>query len=281
MGSYFEELYQLYKETIKNEEEEMIELAEKFGLTYNKNYENKKQPKFGDIFFFYHKGIPIYYLFLEKEGDFYKVLKVSDFWRLANQNDMLTKVDGEKWAVETWNSFYIDTNQYKNSVYIGSLPDDDTQILKDFLSRKIKTLPPDKRGLTVPEGDYNFYQNKFHRDEALLVKDLSLRVFDLIEEADNIIYLAPTKLEKQPLSAGKENTVYTADRFVLFLDKNHKIINLEPSKDLVGKPAILKIFDEEYETPSLPDEILLKLPDNIDQINLNYIGKNIKIEVED
>ncbi|WP_456392774.1 hypothetical protein [Persephonella sp.] len=278
MGRYFEKLYRIYRENINiDEEKELKKIAEEHGLGYDTGYVNDKEPVFGDIYLFYYRGMPVYYLFVENFGEYKKVLKVSDFWRLANQNDLIVEIDGEKWAVETWNTFYIDENQFRNSRYIGNLSEKDANLLKDFLLEKINSLPPEKRGLTVPEGDYSYYQNRFHRDEALAVKDLALRVLDFVE--DILIELPPEKLAEQPLAAGEQMESFIGNNFVLFADRENKLIILEPESTLVGKSAVLKIFDVEHKIESLPSEIYLKLPDDVYSVNLQFIGKNISIEV--
>ena len=286
MSNYFEETYKLYIDSLKeNIEENLKKIAEEMNLEYKEQKPNKntKIPEFGDIFQLFQNKLPIYYLFIEKENDLYKVVKVSEWWRLANQNDMLIEVLGEPFIIETWNTFYLTKEEIENSQFLDTLNEEDKKILKTFLEGKIDQLPQNKRGLTVPEGNYNFYQNKFHKKESEIVRDFALRVFDIIEEDEKslmaTIELPPERLEKQLLAAGEEKTVYRGDNFILFIDEENKIIELEPSEELIGKSVLLKVYDEEYRFENLPEKIKLLIPEKYTgKINIDYIGRNIHIE---
>jgi len=236
-----------------------------------------------NVYLFFKEHIPIYYVIYDKTGNFYEVLKISNYYELANQNDLFTKINEETFIIETWNKFYLTEEEIKESVYFGKLLDEDFEILKTFLEGKIDQLPQNKRGLTVPEGNYNFYQNKFHKKESEIVRDFTLRVFDIIEEDEKslmaTIELPPERLQEQLLAAGEEKTVYRGDNFILFIDEENKIIELEPSEELIGKPILLKIYDEEYRFENLPEKIKLLIPEKYTgKINIDYIGRNIHIE---
>ena len=265
MSNFIKEIFNLYMESIKDEEE------------INSNYSS---PKTGDLLLFSYQKKPIYCLLIGEEGKYYKLLKTSEWYQLGNQNDLLTEVAGERFIIETWNVFYLTEEEIKRSKLIGHLSDEDKKILFDFIEGKIKELPKHKRGLTVPEGNYAFYQNKFHREEARAVKELSMRVFLIMEDDDEtLIQLPPEKLSQQPLVAGEEQESYGGENFTLFLEKEENLIILVPNKNIIGKKAVLRVFDQEYITDSLPDELEIEIPESVKQVNLAYIGENISIEV--
>ncbi len=289
-----EDFYRLYRDEIKKPAEEEIESIS-FNLDKNKKenilkmfkqpiqtkeeQEQKKNIKQGDIFLFFKEHIPIYFIILDKiAADLYEVLKVSPWWVLANQNDFFIKIDNETFIIETWNNFILTEEEIKKASFVSKLSDKDLNILLSFIEEG-KNLPAGRKGLEVPEGDYSFVQNKFHKDEAMLVKDYALRVFDLVED-EGIIELPPERLKEQPLAAGEEEESYIGENFVLFFDKENNLITLEPAEELIGKPALIKIFDEEFKTEELPEEVLLKVSEEVKSVNLSFVGKNIKIEVE-
>ncbi|WP_457641256.1 hypothetical protein [Persephonella sp.] len=282
MNNYFEEIYNLYKESLNDSEKELQDLAEEMGLDYKypQKTVNTKKPVYGDIFLLIHKGIPIYYIFIEKEENFYKVAKVSEFWRLANQNDLLVKINNEQFIVEPWNKFYLTEEEYKKSTYIGSLAEEDKKILIDYLEGRITDLPENKRGLNVPEGNYNFYQNKFHKDEALLVKEFALRVFQIIEESEPefLIELPPERLQQQPLAAGEGKESYREKNFILFYNKDEDFIEMEITDEgITGKKGVIKVFDKEFYFEEIPETVILEIPEEIKDINIDYIGENIEV----
>ncbi len=287
MGNYFKELYEAYMRNInENAEDELKMIAEELGLEYKKpENKNEKEPKFGDVFFIELDNIPVYYIILDEEDkDIFKVAKVSEWWRLANQNDMLTEILGDTFIIEPWNKFFLTREEIEKSSYIDTISKEDKDLLKDFLEGKIEELPENKRGSFVPEGNYNFYQNKFHKKEAEMVKDYGLRIFEIIDNKEledselNIIELAPDRLKKEELAAGEENKVFIGENFTLFYKKEKGEIEFIPSENIIGKSAILKIFNEDYFFENLPEKIKLKIPQEVKDINIDYIGRNIVLE---
>ena len=61
--------------------------------------------------------------------------------------------------------------------------------------------------------------------------------------------------------------------------KEEKMIELEPSEDLINKEAIIRIFDKQFEFEHLPEKVELNIPEDFKEgINIEYIGKNIEIK---
>ncbi|MDQ7055055.1 MAG: hypothetical protein Q9M89_00525 [Persephonella sp.] len=233
--------------------------------------------KEGNIYLFFKGHIPIYYLILDRINDLYEVLKVSNYYELANQNDMITKVNDEIFAVETWNNFYLTEEEIKESIFIGKIPEEDYKILKDFIEGRIKNLPEDKRGLTVPL-DENFYQIKFHQKESEIVREYKLRVF---EEEENVIQIPPEREKEILISfvAGREKTVLNCDKFLLKKLPEENLIQMIFSPQLQNKKAVITVFGEEYQFLSLPEVIYIEGCD-VEKTDLEKLCSAIEVKVE-
>ncbi|MBK3332644.1 hypothetical protein GWK41_06150 [Persephonella atlantica] len=231
----------------------------------------------GNIYLFFKKQIPIYYLIIDRIDGLYEVLKVSNYWELANQNDFIIKVDDEMFAIETWNNFYLTEEEVKKSMYIGKLSEEDFKILTDYISGKISELPQNKRGLTVPISE-NFYQIKFHQKESEIVREYKLRVF---EEEENVIQISPER-EKEiliPLVAGREKTVFSCDKFLLKKLPEENLIQVIFSPEIQGKKAVITIFDEQYEFFKLPETIYIE-SSNVEKIDLEKLCSAVEVSIE-
>ncbi len=239
---------------------------------------SKKTPvKEGDILLFFKGHIPIHYLIIDKIDNLYEVLKVSNFWELGNQNDMIVKIQDETYIIETWNSFYLTEEEITKSMYIGKLSEEDFKILTDYLSGKISELPENKRGLTVPLDD-NFYQIKFHQKESEIVREYKLRIF---EEEENVIQIPPER-EKEiliPLVAGREKTVLSCDKFLLKKLPEENLIQMIFSPEIQGKKAVITIFDEQHEFFKLPETIYIE-SSNVEKIDLEKLCSAVEVSIE-
>jgi len=109
---------------------------------------------------------------------FYKFAKVSEWWELGNQNDMLVFLDDEPFIIETWNIFYLTEEELKKARKMFELQSEDKEILKKVIFNNEK-IPENKRMSEIPPID-SYPQMKFHRLEASDVKELAIRVFDML-----------------------------------------------------------------------------------------------------
>jgi len=101
----------------------------------------------GNIYLMFEGHIPIYFVVFEELDGFYEVFKMSKWVELANQNDLITRINDEWFIVESWNSFYLTEDEIINSIFYGRLPEEDLEILENFVNRRIKELPEGKRGI--------------------------------------------------------------------------------------------------------------------------------------
>ena len=231
----------------------------------------------GNIYLFFKNQIPIYYLIIDRIDGLYEVLKISNYYELGNQNDMIVSIGGETYTVETWNNFYLTEEEVKKSMYVGKLSEEDFKILTDYLSGKISELPENKRGLTVPLDD-NFYQIKFHQKESEIVREYKLRIF---EEEENVIQIPPER-EKEiliPLVAGREKTVLSCDNFLLKKLPEENLIQMIFSPEIQGKKAVITIFDEQHEFFKLPETIYIE-SSNVEKIDLEKLCSAVEVSIE-
>lgn len=265
MGKYIEEIYNIY--ISERNEQDIVDCPE--------NGINPENLSFGDVVYFCHKGKPILAVFIEEIDNFYQFAKVSEWWQLGNQNDMLIELDEEPFIIETWNIFYLTEEELKKARKMFELQNEDKEILKKVIFEK-EEIPSGKRMSEIPDID-TYPQVKFHKNEALEVKELALRVFDMLEE-ENVIELAPERLEEQLLAASEENEYYKGKNFDLFYYPEENYIELIPSDDLIGKAVIIKVFDKEYKFDKLPKNIILEIPEEFNKkVNINYLGEKIDV----
>ncbi|GAB6072415.1 hypothetical protein JCM14244_07920 [Venenivibrio stagnispumantis] len=263
MGKYIEEIYNIY---ISERNEEIADCPEK---------EREISLEFGDIIYFCYKNKPIYAVYLGMEDQYYMFAKVSEWWELGNKNDMLVFLDDEPFIIETWNIFYLTEEEIKKARKMFVLSYEDKEILKKVIFEN-ERIPEHKRMSEIPDID-TYPQVKFHRLEASDVKELALRVFDMLEE-ENVIELAPERLEEQLLAASEENEYYKGKNFDLFYYPEENYIELIPSDDLIGKAVVIKVFDEEYKFDKLPKNIILEIPQEFNKkVNIDYIGEKIDV----
>jgi len=291
-----EMIYDEYKKAISNKEEEksisdiefkvtkdeinkILDMAEK---TESKKIEVKEEIEVGNVYEYFDENLPIIFTILEKENDIYIALVLTLYWELASDRALIVNFDhplSKKFAVLPI-ALNLDKDFIKNeTVYVGKLKKEDIQILQKFYNGEREELPPNKRGLSYPEGE-NYIQEKFLKDE--IKRTFKLQAFVKTPEfweEDAIIELPPERLVEQPLAAGEEKTVYRGENFILFYNKEKKEIELKPFDDLVEKSIAIKVFNEEFGFRNLPAEVKLKIPEDYKGgINIDYIGKNIELK---
>ncbi len=150
-----------------------------------KEKEGKVKGEFGSLYWRAEYG-RVYYFVVKEEVDdgWYECYLATSYYELSNQNDLISRdpVSGDYIAVHTWLNIYLKESEIASSVYLGKLPEEDVKILKQLDRMKIKQLPEEKRGLTVYSQDS--YQIKYHEFLSKRFRDLSLRVFFLMEEQE-------------------------------------------------------------------------------------------------
>ena len=288
---YLEEIYNLYKQQKENPILDIQDSGEKevINLSFNKSDKEITQNfEFGEIYYFLTENrTPVFFMINgkieESKKNLYSVYKVSDFIDFATQEDFLFELNGLPYMVETWNEFYLYEDDIKEALFLGKLSEEEISILENAIDG-ISEIPEERRGLTIPDDENSYIQNRFKEDElndVLPYKTLIFKLFEDIgeKEVEFIIELPPERLENQPLAAAEEIQSYTGENFVLFLNKDKKILILEPFDEVKGKKGTIKVFNKEYKVDGIPEEIYLRIPEEIKDINLIYIGGNITIEV--
>ncbi|WP_456402420.1 hypothetical protein [Persephonella sp.] len=250
----------------------------------------------GNVYEYPTGNLPIIFTILEEKNNTIIALVMTPFWELASDRALIVEFNHP--LSETFAVLPIILNLEEEfiktkSIYLGKLNKEDFKILRDFYNGKIKELPEEKRGLSYPKGQ-NYYQELFLKYEIRRTFQLQMFMSDKsfhesYDEPDHEsehphipMYTLPTKkLQEQTLKSGEEELSYKGKNFTMFLNAKENRIEVVPSEDIIGKKAIIKIFDEEHEIESLPKELYLLIPDEFKFINLSYIGENISIEVKD
>ncbi len=290
---YLELIYQDYLDEITQLPEEEIETAE---IKIDKNTEEKLKSMFtkiepkpikekpeiekGNVYLFFEKHIPIHYVVYESfEDGLYEVLKVTDYWELANHNDLITKINDEIFAVETWNGFYLTEEEIEKSTYYGKLPEEDFRIIEDFKEGKIESLPEGKRGLkaTDPES----IQIKFHEKESQIVRKFKLR---LLESSDNeLVFDIPLEEESDlllELAAAEERSIARSELFILKADKENNLYILNFFPQLYGKKARIKILNRVINIKHLPERIYINPMTDLKKLDIEKVARRIEVILE-
>jgi len=200
---FLEQVFQDYVNSEKDNgfnaiNRDMQEIADEMGLNYTQEHSyppNNEKIEFGKVFLFTDRESSFMFVITgEIEGtEFYECKKVSDWIWLSNQNDFITELEdtdgllaeeGKPVIIEKWLTLYMHKEEIKHSLYIGKLKGKDEELFEKILDENME-IPREKRGLTVPEEDYRYVQNKFHKEEALKVKSYSVRIFLIMEMLEN------------------------------------------------------------------------------------------------
>ena len=238
----------------------------------------------GNVYLMFKDDIPIYYVVLSQVDDkYYEVLKMSNYYELANQNDLITELNNNTFAVETWNKFYMRKDEIKKSILYGKLDNKDFELLTKFVKGKINNLPEGKRGLTVPVGNSNFYQNRFHAKESEIVREYKLRLFeDILQETEPlVIEISPEREKnlKMELVAGKERKVFRNNNIIFKKNFDANVVEIIFPPEMINKKAKIKIFDKELKAERLPEKVYLKVS-SLEDIDLAKLSRYVEVKVE-
>ena len=288
-----ERIYKAYLEEIESSPEEEIK---NFNVKLDKNTKErimklfrkpikeikKEQPDIeeGNIYLMFEGHIPVYFVVFEKLDELYEVFKMSKWIELSAQNDIITKINDEWFIVEPWNSFYLTEDKITSSIFYGKLPEEDLEILENFVSGKIKELPEGKRGILALSE--NTYQIKFHERESEIVRKYKFRIFVEFEK-ENVIELPPAREKeiKLKLVAGREKKVSRGENFIIQADKENNLFKVIFPSSLQGKKAVLKVFDKAYNIDELPEEIYIKVKEKVENVDIEELAKNIELKIEE
>lgn len=288
-----ERIYKAYLEEIENSPEEEIKdinvsldrrKKERIMNLFRKPIKEIKKEQLdieeGNIYLMFEGHIPVYFVVFEKLDELYEVFKMSKWVELANQNDLITRINDEWFIVETWNSFYLTEEKIMSSIFYGKLPVEDLEILENFVNGKIKELPEEKRGILALSE--NTYQIKFHEKESEIVRKYKFAIFVEFEK-ENVIELPPAREKeiKLKLVAGKEKKVSRGENFIIQADKENNLFKVIFPSSLQGKKAILKLFDETFNIKELPEEIYIKVKEKVENLDIEELAKNIKLKIEE
>jgi hypothetical protein len=224
---------------------------------------------------------PVYYVVVRQVSDnYFEALKMTSYYEFATDSDIFYKLDFENqlYIIETALNFYLTKQEIENSVYIESINED--FIEKILLHRDNKKTADLKTGFEYPFS--NKYIKKFKEQEFKIIKDYHLRIFEIldqIEESDNIIEIAPERLEnyKISLAASSENKTALGDDFILYREKD--FINIILPNECIGKKIAVVLDGEVIFEGILNDNVIALSVEDTNMIDLDKLAKSIKVEV--
>lgn len=282
--SQFEEME--YNHDFKLDKDLREKICSLFAPIDSKNSTKPETPKFGEIRLMFLDNVPVYYLLYDRIGELYECIKVSTFWELAAQNDMIvTTLEGEKYVVEIWNKFYLTYEEVESSIKVGTLSEEDHNIIEKVVEEG-EPIPEEKRGLTVNLFNENYYQVKFHNKEVEIIRPFKYRLFtDILaseDEEEEIIFLPPERLERMKLSyvASTIKKAVIKDNLVLRYNEESNVIEIS-APEFEGRKVVLKIFGEPHYYESLPEKVYIYSDEEFKNIDLEKLAENIEIEVVD
>jgi len=284
-----EKIYDAYLEEIENPVEEHNEeinkvLEEKIMNMFKQPLKEKAIEKenrnieFGNVYVMFMEDIPVYYMIYEEvDENLFEVLKITNYWELSSNIDLITKINDELFAIETWNFFYLTEKEIRNFIYYGKIKEDDYMLIKAFKEGNIKELPQNRRGLTPISDDS--IQAKFKEKEAELVRAYAFRLLKELFEEPIILNIAPEKEEEllMAFAASTEKTIIRSDLFLLRKDKEQNMIEIILNPDIVGKCIKIEYFGDNIEIENAPERYYIKLTNNLDIIDLEKLLQHIKV----
>ncbi len=282
MKRYINKLYDFYKFEPEINSKEKV--SEKFYESFLKKTTKEKEsnvkyfPFKGRVFELPLNGNSVIFLVLDEDNPL-TLCKVSTFIEFATQNDIVVKINEVPYLIEIWNKFYLTKNQVINAEFIGELNKEDFNIIKDYYENTIKSLPDNKRGFNVPEGNYRFIQNQFQKDEAEIVLDYALAHL-YFEDTDEFIIRKENLSQLPLLASSKTETFVENDFFELFFsEENLELEFVVKNNNLINKPVNIVIDENNYLFDKLPESFKIKIDKELKAFSLKGILDITKIEI--
>lgn len=276
MGRYLDELYKIYLEL--EDQEEYLDFR----------IYSPVEGEFGEVCLM-KAGL---FLLTGTSGRFCTGYKVSPWVDFATSRDMVFRFDSMKWVAILEHELWVPNDEL---VAIGMMDQDDLEIFYNCYINK-KPIPESHSGLTIPENDENYIQNKFRAKEMAKVLKYILSQFQALQELEESavieankateskkvidlstfkkIFSEKIKLTEFPLAAASSTKSASGENFYLFYENGLLIIKID--SDYISNGLMKVEFDsEEYIVIAENDTIEIEIME--DYLPLDYLAHKIRI----
>jgi hypothetical protein len=268
-------IYRLYEESLQEEpfEEEFRE-------------EFEEEVVIGGVYLGKLNGKNIIFVIIDKIGEYFEVLKISQYWELGTASDILYKDEIlGMLIIETDLNFYLKDDEIKKFKKIDIIDIDDVEKIKEYreLSIEEKLKSNVERGLFYPYG--NVWVEKFKEEELKSIEEYHLRIFDILDELEkeeyNIIPLSPEREENYRYTAvaSTEKNTALGENFVIYREPQY--INIIVSQEFINKKVSVFLEGEKIFENVLDDTVITLKFENPKNIDLEKLAKSIKVVVEE
>ncbi|MFN3978329.1 hypothetical protein [Sulfurihydrogenibium azorense] len=269
-------IYRLYEESLQEEpfEEEFRE-------------EFEEEVVIGGVYLGKLNGKNIIFVIIDKIGEYFEVLKISQYWELGTASDILYKDEIlGMLIIETDLNFYLKDDEIKKFKKIYQFDKEFVEKLLNYREMDIKSkleYKELKRGLYYPFR--NKWVDKFKEKELEVIKPYHLRIFNIIDELEkeeyNIIPLSPEREENYRYTAvaSTEKNTALGENFVIYREPQY--INIIVSQEFINKKVSVFLEGEKIFENVLDDTVITLKFENPKNIDLEKLAKSIKVVVEE
>jgi len=226
------------KEKNKNTRGNMLDTLLKAYLRSNKvklkvRTEQTDKPinvNFGDVIEISHNNQLLIAVYIDDN----EALLMSEFWEFAREKDIIVNFShpiADKWIIELDKRLY----DVRNFVVIGSLTDEDKQLLSDILGGK--ELPPSKTGPKIPPNPKD-PRMKFSAEEAKKVLRYNASLY---QDQENCIYFdfKKTYFKNEKQAAYDGETLFEQNGVFISIEQNAILIDATDKN--IGKKIAIKL----------------------------------------
>ena len=166
-------IYKLYEESLEEEVEEKTLSP------------SSEEVEIGNVYLGTLNGKRLMFVVIDNVyNGYYECFKISNFWELGSINDIIYKNELGSFIIETDINFYLTEQEIlENFIKIDQLDLEKISKVKKYrelsLEEKIEEV---ERGLYYPYR--NQWVEKFKEKELEAVRDYHLRIFQILEEAE-------------------------------------------------------------------------------------------------
>ncbi|MDM7273836.1 hypothetical protein [Sulfurihydrogenibium azorense] len=273
-------IYRLYEESLQEEpfEEEFRE-------------EFEEEVVIGGVYLGKLNGKNIIFVIIDKIGEYFEVLKISQYWELGTASDILYDILYKDeilgmLIIETDLNFYLKDDEIKKFKKIYQFDKEFVEKLLNYREMDIKSkleYKELKRGLYYPFR--NKWVDKFKEKELEVIKPYHLRIFNIIDELEkeeyNIIPLSPEREENYRYTAvaSTEKNTALGENFVIYREPQY--INIIVSQEFINKKVSVFLEGEKIFENVLDDTVITLKFENPKNIDLEKLAKSIKVVVEE
>lgn len=266
-------IYRLYEESLQEEPFEEEE------------FEEEEEVVIGGVYLGKLNGKNIIFVIIDKIGEYFEVLKISQYWELGTASDILYKDEIlGMLIIETDLNFYLKDDEIKKFKKIYQFDKEFVEKLLNYREMDIKSkLEYKERGLFYPYR--NKWVEKFKEKEFEVIKPYHLRIFNIIDELEkeeyNIIPLSPEREENYRYTAvaSTEKNTALGENFVIYREPQY--INIIVSQEFINKKVSVFLEGEKIFENVLDDTVITLKFENPKNIDLEKLAKSIKVVVEE